>query len=473
MVILHVCVGLLLLIGIQTIAQSCPGPAGLYIKRGVNTYCKKIYNCKPGHEIKPCDKTCEEEKCVPCPQSKAQPFLSHSDEHRHCFLPERRCNNRDTIPIENGTFSPSCAVQKFCECNTSKCFYGNPCICERNFEPCGVNEEMNAEGECVKCKEGYVKPYTGCDQCERIVPTPPQVNISTTIVTHKPSHSTTITQKPAITSVNSESPETTAVAQEPVVTKNPSEVKSLPQSENGGTTLIIIFLVVFAVLVCAIIVIVLLIRKYGRRRFLAKICRERGPPDAEARGRNHENGDVRLVDHEIHVDQEQTVIRESLMRMTSYPSDSGYEPHHPSLDSQLSQTSHVSVSTPVQATDSGDDLHPLLRTISQDHEASTYTAIPSISPVTGPTESLSLGTVTLDTPSTVGSMNVSDIIPEEINIDVKGTIPTHDRYITDEIHTGHDENRVRLGRTAAENEEDTEEKRKPAIDSLQFQKQFS
>lgn len=56
---------------------------------------------------------------------------------------------------------------------------------------------------------------------------------------------------------------------------------------------------------------------------------------------------------------------------------------------------------------------------------------------------------------------------------MKGTIPTHDRYITDEIHTGHDENRVRLGRTAAENEEDTEEKRKPAIDSLQFQKQFS
>jgi hypothetical protein len=52
--------------------------------------------------------------------------------------------------------------------------------------------------------------------------------------------------------------------------------------------------------------------------------------------------------------------------MTSYPSDSGYEPHHPSLDSQISETSHISVSTPVQATDSGDDLHPLLRTISQD-----------------------------------------------------------------------------------------------------------
>lgn len=32
---------------------------------------------------------------------------------------------------------------------------------------------------------------------------------------------------------------------------------------------------------------------------------ERGPPDAEARGRNHENGDVRLVDPEINVDPEQ------------------------------------------------------------------------------------------------------------------------------------------------------------------------
>lgn len=27
--------------------------------------------------------------------------------------------------------------------------------------------------DCVKCREGYQKLYKGCDQCERIVPTPP------------------------------------------------------------------------------------------------------------------------------------------------------------------------------------------------------------------------------------------------------------------------------------------------------------
>lgn len=59
-----------------------------------------------------------------------------------------------------------------------------------------------------------------------------------------------------------------------------------------------------------------------------------------------------------------TNIREPLMRISMV--DSGYEPHHPSLDSQISQTSHVSVSTPVQVTDGSDDFHPLMRTISHD-----------------------------------------------------------------------------------------------------------
>lgn len=52
----------------------------------------------------------------------------------------------DTIPVENGTYSPSCAMQRSCACNHSKCFHGNPCICERNFKPCGIDEEMNYKG---------------------------------------------------------------------------------------------------------------------------------------------------------------------------------------------------------------------------------------------------------------------------------------------------------------------------------------
>lgn len=33
---------------LQTFAQFCRYPDEFYIKRGVNTYCQKIYNCKPG-----------------------------------------------------------------------------------------------------------------------------------------------------------------------------------------------------------------------------------------------------------------------------------------------------------------------------------------------------------------------------------------------------------------------------------------
>ncbi|XP_065935998.1 uncharacterized protein [Magallana gigas] len=129
-----------------------------------------------GSEIRPCDKSCEEEKCIPCPIGTYQPFLSHSDDpiRKQCFKPDLNCDPRDTIPVENGTYSPSCARQRSCACNHGKCFHGDPCQCERNFEPCGIDEEMNYKGTCVQCMEGYMKPYRGCNQCERIVPTPPK-----------------------------------------------------------------------------------------------------------------------------------------------------------------------------------------------------------------------------------------------------------------------------------------------------------
>ena len=72
-------------------------------------------------------------------------LLIHEYKKKNVFLPIFQLIS-DTIPVRNGTYSPSCAMQKSCACNNSKCFYGNPCICERNFNPCEVGEEMNSRG---------------------------------------------------------------------------------------------------------------------------------------------------------------------------------------------------------------------------------------------------------------------------------------------------------------------------------------
>lgn len=479
MVIPQFCIGILLLLGIKTFAQFCPYPDKFYIKRGVNTYCQKIYNCKPGSEIRPCDKTCGEEKCVLCPTGTFQPFLSHSDDpiRKQCFKPDLECNPRDTIPVENGTYSHSCAMQRSCACNHSKCFYGNPCICERNFKPCGTDEEMNYKGECVKCMEGYVKPYSGCDQCERIIPTiPPSTqspihNTPTAKVTTKPNPDVdTTTKSTKYSSILDHSPRTTPPMVEP---GNPGAKHQEETEEGEGQTLIIVFAVIGVLLVLVLIVAILLYKcKSGRRRIMKKICRER-----EAEEPERVNGDLNHLDPmdipEM-VQTDTTNIREPLMRISMV--DSGYEPHHPSLDSQISQTSHVSVSTPVQVTDGSDDFHPLMRTISHDPDASSHSAlITNSSPISELDESPSLTTSTLDRPSTVSSMAVSEPIQQEINLDVKGTIPSDGQYITDEIGSGHDEIDVRIGRTATENEEDTQEKGKESahLDSLQASKQQS
>lgn len=477
MVITQFCIGALLVIGIQTFAQSCPGPGEFYIHRNANIYCKKIYNCPPGHEIIPCNKTCAEERCVPCSEGKAQPYLSHSDQLRACFTPESQCNSRDTIPIQNGTFSPSCAMQKYCACNNSKCFYGSPCICERNFSPCGVNEEMNSKGNCVRCKKGYQKLYKGCDQCERIVPelpsTPAQQTNGTTASKPNP-------VKTELTSPSTRVPvpyATTKTTQKPEILVS-SPPGGSPQGhhpekgeDNSGTILIVVFVVVGIILV-ALIIVILLMRKYGRRRFIAKICRDREAADQPG---NHVNGDVGRAPELEHVTipPETDIscnIRPELMRLVSSDrSDSGYE-HHPSLESQISHNSHISVSTPVQVTDGGEDLHPLLRTVSHDPDASNYIGTNS-SPVSASLDPASLRTSTLDTPS-VGSMAVSEPINEDINLDVKGANPTISPCLTEDINSGHEDNDVRLGCTAVENEEDTQEKSKDSthLDSLQIQK---
>lgn len=477
MVIVQFCLGLLLLLGIKTFAQPCPYPDVFYIKRGVNTYCQKIYNCKPGSEIRHCDKTCAEEKCVPCPEGLSQPYLSHSDDpiQKRCFKPEMECNPRDTIPVENGTLSQSCARQKGCACDHRKCFYGNPCICERNFTPCGVNEEMNYRGECVKCMEGYTKLYSGCDQCERIVPPkPPSThfpinNTPTAKGTTKSNKDTdTTTKSTKYSSIHDHTPSTTPPTAEP----GAKSKGAMTEEEEEGQTLIIVFVVIGVLLLVVVVVVILLYRcKSGRRRIMKKFCREREGDEPE-----RVNGD--LI-HEDRIDMPEMVpteisnIREPLMRISM--GDSGYEPHHPSLDSQISQTSHVSVSTPVQVTDGGDDFHPLMRTISQDPDASSHSAlITSSSPITEQSESPSFSTSTLDRPS-MPSMAVSEPINQEINLDVKGTIPSDGPYITDEIGSGHDEIDFRIGRTATENEEDTQEKGKESAhhDSLPTSKQQS
>nr|XP_022335645.1 uncharacterized protein LOC111132174 [Crassostrea virginica] len=152
----------------------CPGDPENYVTRGDRT-CRKIYNCTAGHEIVTCSQNCRSEFCQPCRPSWVQPFLIHSttaEHERSCFEPKGDCNNKDLIPVRNGSSSVGCRKAGYCQCNVYQCWFGhNPCNCERHFDGCSKNEYLEWNGNtarCVKCPQGFSTPTAGCGPCYKL-----------------------------------------------------------------------------------------------------------------------------------------------------------------------------------------------------------------------------------------------------------------------------------------------------------------
>lgn len=103
--------------------------------------------------------------CVPCPDKTGRHTETTSFRNDGCYpyedQPYRDCAYGDHIP-SLARSSSKCPLR--CECDKSRCYYGDPCLC-RLSKPCPVNEELNDAGQCEKCKIGFIKPEIGCHSC--------------------------------------------------------------------------------------------------------------------------------------------------------------------------------------------------------------------------------------------------------------------------------------------------------------------
>ena len=107
----------------------------------------------------------QKDVCVPCPEGLNR--LSNSSSFRidkgACYdYRDGECAMGDLVPTSS-IYSYSCAMK--CECDINRCYYGNPCTC-LTAPPCEENQELDTKtGKCVPCKDGFVKPETGCHPC--------------------------------------------------------------------------------------------------------------------------------------------------------------------------------------------------------------------------------------------------------------------------------------------------------------------
>ncbi|CAG2247524.1 unnamed protein product [Mytilus edulis] len=56
-----------------------------------------------------------------------------------------------------------------CKCNTNKCYYGDPCLCNLHTPGCPVNTSLDEYGVCQPCDPGTAKNDTGCGPCRSVL----------------------------------------------------------------------------------------------------------------------------------------------------------------------------------------------------------------------------------------------------------------------------------------------------------------
>ncbi|XP_076086122.1 uncharacterized protein LOC143056840 isoform X3 [Mytilus galloprovincialis] len=188
-----------------------------YNINGTRRLCLPYLNCEPGHEIQPCATEHTKDICIQCPKSLVQPDLISSSpkgnpKDTECFKKVQKCDS-DEIKYSRSKQSAFCDALVGCECDTTKCYYGDPCLCDDKQTECGIGEYLNITGGCVNCTEGTEKNEKGCGPCRRFKYISyrdskgvPEVQISTIRTTRQlvklsfslstPSHSTIVSVYP-------------------------------------------------------------------------------------------------------------------------------------------------------------------------------------------------------------------------------------------------------------------------------------
>ncbi|XP_063409878.1 uncharacterized protein LOC134693100 [Mytilus trossulus] len=142
-----------------------------YTIDGNRRLCLPYLNCEPGHEIHPCTIEYKQDICTLCPNGLKQPDLISSSPKGNpsdtkCFAPFKKCDS-DEIKYSRSKKSVFCDSLVGCECDTTKCYYGDPCLCDDKITECGIGEYLNKTGGCVNCTEGTEKAEKGCGPCRR------------------------------------------------------------------------------------------------------------------------------------------------------------------------------------------------------------------------------------------------------------------------------------------------------------------
>ncbi|XP_076086101.1 uncharacterized protein LOC143056823 [Mytilus galloprovincialis] len=137
------------------------------LKDETDNGCFVFVECPPEKEVKPCLES-NGFYCTQCLLGYVQPTYVTSNQHNNtCFKPISLCVAEDVTysRTEHKTF---CDSLDGCKCNTNKCYYGDPCLCNLHTPGCPVNTSLDENGVCQPCDPWTAKNDTGCGPCRSV-----------------------------------------------------------------------------------------------------------------------------------------------------------------------------------------------------------------------------------------------------------------------------------------------------------------
>lgn len=146
--------------------------------------CFVFVECPPGEEVKTCRKS-NGFNCTRCLPGYVQPNYVTSNQHNNtCFKPHSDCVAEDVTysRTEHDTF---CDSLDGCKCNTNKCYFGDPCLCDQHTPGCPVNKSLDENGVCQPCDTGTAKNDTGCGPCRSVLQKLHSLPGNVTAIIHK------------------------------------------------------------------------------------------------------------------------------------------------------------------------------------------------------------------------------------------------------------------------------------------------
>ncbi|XP_071146051.1 uncharacterized protein [Mytilus edulis] len=268
-----------------------------YTIDGDRRSCRAYLNCEPGNEILPCAIQFTKDVCTSCKNDEVQPDLISSSptgnqNDTKCFPRVKKCDANE-IKYSKSKKIPFCDQLIGCECDTTKCYYGDPCLCDDKQTECEEGKYLNKTGGCEDCPEGTEKAGKGCGPCRRTKYIPERIHSrdSNSVPEVKMSSKRTETQSTKLSVLLSTS------SQLPIVKHQQENIE-----DSDNTTMIIIIVVLGIAVVVLFIVVVYIVRTREQCMCRFNMCfnhghtpREQIPLNQVEDGNQLENGDIQEI----------------------------------------------------------------------------------------------------------------------------------------------------------------------------------